>query len=142
MNLVAHQRRTGMAVHHLLHRAAEVDVDDRRAAIFVELGGLGHHLGLAAGQLHRHGELLRGVPGHQERLAVLPYHGCRGDHLGHDQAGAAALDHLAERHVGDTRHRGQDDGIFDPDRADIDRAETGCMVHTCDQFIGILCSAQ
>jgi hypothetical protein len=30
----------------LLHRAAHVDVDDRRAALLVELGRLGHFMGL------------------------------------------------------------------------------------------------
>ena len=39
-----------------------------RAAIFVELGGLGHDLRLAAGQLDRHRELFRRRPGHHQRL--------------------------------------------------------------------------
>ena len=40
--LVAHQRRAGMAVHHLLDRAAEIDVDEAGAAVGIELGRLGH----------------------------------------------------------------------------------------------------
>ena len=43
---VAHQRAAGVAVDDLLDRAAHVDVDDRRAAILVELGRLGHLGGL------------------------------------------------------------------------------------------------
>ena len=53
-----------MAVHHLLHRAAEIDVDEGGAAIGVEARRLGHHRGLAAGELHRHRLLLGRVLGH------------------------------------------------------------------------------
>ena len=59
MNFVAHQGRPGMAVHHLLHRATEIDVDDRRAPVLVQLGRLGHHVGLTAGELDGHGEFFR-----------------------------------------------------------------------------------
>src|SRR3546814_3658799 len=40
---VAHQRRTGVAIRHLAHRTAHVDVDDRGAAILVELGRSEEH---------------------------------------------------------------------------------------------------
>jgi hypothetical protein len=119
MHLIAHQRRPGMAVHDLLHRAAEIDIDDGSPTILVELGGLGHHFGLAAGELHRHRELFGGVLGHQQRLAILAHHRGAGDHFGDDEARAASLDHLAERHVADSGHRSQDDWILDPDRTDF-----------------------
>ena len=130
MNLVAHQRRAGMAIHDLLHGAAEVDVDDGRPAVLVQPGRIGHDLGLAAGELDRHREFFGRVLGHQQRLAVLPHHGCRGDHLGHDQACPAALHHLPERHVGDAGHGRQDDRLVDANRADFYRAKTGCTRHT------------
>ncbi len=100
--LVAHQRRAGIAIDHLLHRTAHIDVDDRGAAVLVELGGFRHHLGLAAGQLNRHGEFLGAGGRHLHGLAVGADHGLAGDHLGHDQAGAAALGQATERHVRDT----------------------------------------
>ena len=119
LGLVAHQRGAGIAVDHLLHRAAEIDVDDGGAAILVELGGLGHHMRLAAGKLHRHRRFLGHILGHAQRLAVLPDHRFAGDHLGHHQPGAAALDQAAERQVGDARHGRQDHGVLEFHRADL-----------------------
>ena len=52
--LVAHQRRAGLlAERHLLHRAAEVDVDQVGAAVHREPRRLGHRRRLAAGELQR-----------------------------------------------------------------------------------------
>jgi hypothetical protein len=48
-----HQSGAGVAVHHLLDRAAHVDVDDRGAPVLVELGGFRHLDRRAAGELHR-----------------------------------------------------------------------------------------
>ena len=47
-----HQRRARGLVADFLRRTAHVDVDDLRAGIDVALRGLGHHLRIAAGDLH------------------------------------------------------------------------------------------
>ena len=60
----------------------------RGAAILVELRRLGHHLGLAAGELHGHRKFLGRVLRHQQGLARFADHRLAGDHLGHDQARA------------------------------------------------------
>ncbi len=39
---VAHQCAARVAIDDLLDRAAHIDIDDRRTAIGVQLGGLGH----------------------------------------------------------------------------------------------------
>ena len=117
---IAHQRRAGVAVDDLLHRAAHVDVDDRCAALLVELCRFGHHLRLAAGELERH-RLLGRIPQRLlQRLAGLADHRLAGDHLADRQPRAIALDDPPERQVGDARHRRQDDRRVDPDRTDVD----------------------
>lgn len=58
---IAHQRRAGIAVDDLLHRTAHIDVDNRRPAIFIELGRFAHFIGSAPCKLHRH-RLFAGVP--------------------------------------------------------------------------------
>ena len=118
MHFVAHQRRAGMAVDDLFHRAAEIDVDQPRAAIGVELGRLGHDLRLAAGELHRHRLLLGAALRHRQRLPRLADRRLAGDHLGDDKRGAVPLDEAAERQVGHPRHRRQDDRVFERDRAE------------------------
>ncbi len=115
-----HQSGAGIAVHDLLDRAAHVDVDDRRPAVLVELRGLGHFMRGAAGQLHRD-RILDRIPGRfLKRLAGLADHRLACDHLRHGEPGAVALHDLPERPVGDTRHRRQNHGSFNPDRADGD----------------------
>ena len=112
VQFVAHQRRAGMAVDHLLDRAAEIDVDQPRAAVGVELRGLGHDLRLAAGELHRHRLLLGAALRHRQRLARLADRRLAGDHLGNDQRRPMPFDEAPERQVGHTRHRRQDDRVF------------------------------
>jgi hypothetical protein len=63
MCFVAHQRRPGMPVDHLFHRATEIYVDYARPAVGVELSRLSHDARLAAGQLHGHGLLVGAVFG-------------------------------------------------------------------------------
>ena len=101
MHLVAHQRRTGMAVDHLFDRAAEIDVDDTGAAVGLELRRLGHHPRLAAGELHRHWLFLGAALRHQQRLPGVADGRFAGDHLGDDQGCALALHHAPERQIGD-----------------------------------------
>ena len=91
----------------------------------VELRRLGHLLGRAAGELHRD-RLLDRVPDRLlQRLAGLADRRLAGDHLGHGQPGAVALDDPPERHVGDARHRRQDDRRFDADGTDLDGLRGG-----------------
>ncbi len=85
-----------MAVDHLLHRAAEIDVDQGGPAILVQFRGLAHHLGLAAGKLHRHGKFFRRGTGHAERFARFPHQRLAGDHFRNNEPGAAALYQTAE----------------------------------------------
>ncbi len=101
MQLVAHQRRAGMAVDHFLDRAAEIDVDDLRAAIGVELGRLGHDTRLAAGELHRHRLFLGAALCHRQRLSRFADHRLARDHLRDHKPGAQPLDQTAKRQIGD-----------------------------------------
>ena len=63
-----------MTIHDLLHRAAEIDVDDGGAAIFIELRRLAHHLGLATGELNRHRRFLGHRLRHFQRLTRMADH--------------------------------------------------------------------
>ena len=120
MSFVAHQRRAGVAVDHLFHRTAEIDVDHPRAAIGVELCRLGHDARLAAGELHRHRLLFGAALRHSQRLPSLADHRLAGDHLRNDEAGAEPLDESAERQIGDPGHRREDDRIVQAYRGDRD----------------------
>ena len=100
VKFVAHQRRAGVTVHHLFHRAAEIDVDDGGAAIGVELRRLGHHRGLATGELHRHRLLVMFAFRHRQRAAAFADHRLAGDHLRHHQPGAEGFDQTPERQIG------------------------------------------
>src|SRR5579872_3546351 len=110
---VAHQCRTGMAVHHLLDRTAEIDVDEGGAAIFIELRRLRHHRRLAAGELHRHRVFLRRGRGHQHGLAGLPDHRLARDHLGNHQPHPLLLHQAAKRQVRHPRHGRQNHRILE-----------------------------
>ena len=117
---VPHQSGAGVAVHDLLHRTAHVDVDDRGAAVFVQLGRFGHLLRRATGKLHRDRFFDR-IPDHLlKRLTRFPDRRLAGDHLGHGEARAITLDDPSERHVGHTRHRRQNDRRLDPYGTDLD----------------------
>ena len=118
MQLVAHQRRAGMAAHDLFDRTAEIDVDQPRAAIGVELCRLGHDPRLAAGELHRHRLLVGAALRHCQRLPGLADRRLAGDHLGDDERGALPFDDPPERQIGDARHRRQDDRICQRDRTE------------------------
>ena len=107
VRFVAHQRRAHLVLDHLFHRAAEIEVDDVRAAILGKTGGFGHDFGLAARQLHRQKALVRLPLRHFQRLAVLADDGLAGEHLGHNQLRSEFPDNAAEWLIGDPRHRGK-----------------------------------
>jgi hypothetical protein len=122
---VAHQGGAGgLADRHLLHRAAEIDVDQVGALVHRESGGVGHGVRIAAGELQG-GDAAAAVNlGHVERLAVLPDHRPGGDHLGDDHAGAEFLRGAAKWQIGDTGHGSQQDRGVDSDAvAQIDGAQ-------------------
>ena len=95
-----HQGGAGVTVHHLLDRTPHIDVDERRTAVFVELGGFRHDVRLAPGQLHGHRKFLGTIGRHLHGLAVLPDHGLARDHLGDNQSGAFAFHEAPKRQVG------------------------------------------
>ena len=104
---LAHQRRAGEPARHLLRRAAEVDVDDRRPLPRRPARRLGHRARLAAGELHRRAAVARAELGPRPRLRPAPQHLARGDHLGNDEPGAEPEREVPERDVGDAGHRCQ-----------------------------------
>ena len=101
VRLIAHQRRPDMVFHHLFHRAAEIDVDDVRAAILGEPRGFGHDLGVAARQLHGEKALARLPLRHAQRLPVRANHRLAREHFGDNQFRAEFPDDAAEGPVGD-----------------------------------------
>ncbi len=119
----AHQRRARVTVNDLLDRAAHIDVDDRRTALLIELGRLGHLAGIATRQLQRHGFLDRMPCGLLQRLARFADHCGAGDHLGDIQSRTITPYKRTKRHIGHPRHRRQDDRHVERDVADLDRAD-------------------
>src|SRR5262249_28737922 len=97
MSLIAHQRRAGMAVDDLFYRTAEIDGYDPRTGISVELRRLGHDLGVAACELHRHRLLFGTIARHRQRLPGLADHRLAGDHFRHDETRPQLLDETPER---------------------------------------------
>ncbi len=85
MDLVAHQR--GAAWPFTTFFTGQPKLMSMIAAprSSFSLARLGHHLGLAAGELDRHREFFRRILGHQQGLAILPHHRRRRDHLGDDE---------------------------------------------------------
>ena len=106
---VAHEGGAGhLADGDLLHGAAEVDVDQVRAAVDRDTGSLGHGVRVAAGKLHG----VRAAAGidlrHALGIAIFAHDRPACDHLGHDQPGTEFPGQAAERQVGDARHRRED----------------------------------
>ena len=56
---IAQQSRAAVAFHDLIHRAAEIDVDNIEPEILASLGGVGHHLRVGAEQLRGNRMLFR-----------------------------------------------------------------------------------
>ena len=109
--LVLHQRRTGPLVADLLGRTAHVDVDDLRATVDVVARGLGHHLGVGAGDLDRDRARLAAMVGTARGLEGVAQVGTRGHHLADGVAGTELLAQAAERSVRHTRHGGDEQGV-------------------------------
>ena len=107
---IAQQSRAAVALHHFLHRAAEVDIDDIEAQILADARGVGHHRGIGAEELRGNGMLVRlesqvfqgagGLVRAQRGADAV-----RTGELGHDEPASAQIaDKAAEYGVGDARH--------------------------------------
>ena len=103
---VAHQGGAGIDVADLLDRTAHVDVDDLRAALDVEAGGLGHHGGVGTGDLHRLGLDLAGMVDAARGLDAVPEPRVGGRHFRDGIACAQALAQLPVGAIGDAGHGG------------------------------------
>src|SRR6056297_3521013 len=124
---VPEERRARIAAHHLLRRAAHVDVDDARTLRLDHPRRLGLPPRLAPGELHRR------VPGPKIQLGPLAHAGLglhhllTRHHLAHDEARAEARHDPAERKIGYPRHGGEDHGPRQRDVCHFD----GQMLNPC-----------
>ena len=101
---VLHQRRAGPLVADLFGRAAHVDVDDLRASVDVVGRGVGHHLRVGAGDLHRDWRGFALMVGAARGFQRVPQVAARGHHLADRIAGAELFAQLTKRPVGDAGH--------------------------------------
>ena len=114
---VAQQGRSAQARRHPLGRAAHVDVDDARPLPFAPARGLGHQRRFAARQLHAGRHFVKAQFRPCPRLGPRPQHLVTGDHLAHYQPRAEPPHQPAERQIGDSRQRSQQDRRMDVDGA-------------------------
>ena len=116
---VTHQSGTGVAIDNLFYRTAHVDIDNRGTTIFVQLSRLPHFIRGATCQLHGN-RLFNRIPfAFLQRLPGFTDHGLAGDHFGNIQTGSEAANNFTEWHIGDTRHRCQNDRTTYFDIADL-----------------------
>ena len=107
---VAQAARAAVPLHHLLHRAAEVDVDELGPVMLGdEPGRLRHGVGIGAVDLDADRPLdlleLRAL----ERVPDAAPDGLRGEELGQHDVGTHPPADLAERRLRHPGHRGQDE---------------------------------
>ena len=69
---VLHQRRSRPHIADFFGRAAHVDVDDLRAVVDVVARGIGHHLRVGTGNLHRDRPALATVVGTAHGFGGVP----------------------------------------------------------------------
>ena len=117
---IAHQRRAGGAVGHLLGRAAHVDVDDVRALRLGDAGAFRHPMRLAAGELHDVDGDALSLAAHARFALALDECGARG-HFRNHQTRAVAFREPAEGRVGDARHWRQNHAVRHLHGADLQR---------------------
>ncbi len=119
---IAHQRRAGGPVGHLLGGAAHVDVNDLGALRLGNAGPLRHPNGFATGELHdADGDTI--VFAAQLSLALAAGKPRTGRHFRNHQPGPQPFGQAAERRVGDPRHRRQNHAIWHGHRPDLQRPE-------------------
>lgn len=116
---ISHQGAARAAFQDLVGRTAHVDVAGVGAQSLDLPGGLGHRRGVRAVDLDRNRPLLFGEVHQLERPAHSSYQSFRGNELHRHQAHAAdAADNQAEIPIRHPRHRGEDEGSFEPDASD------------------------
>ncbi len=103
--LILEESGTGEGVADFFRRAAHVDVDDLRAPLHVVAGGLGHHVRIRPGDLHRDRLDFALVIGASAGFLAAPQQRVRSHHLGHGQTRAELLTQLSEGTVRDPGHR-------------------------------------
>ena len=116
---VLQERRPGGDVADLLRRTPHVDIDDLGAPIDVVASRVGHLRGIGTRDLHDDGLDLSFVIRAPQRLACIPKLRIGGNHLGNGETGTQPLAQLAERTIGDTGHRRDDEIAQNAMRADL-----------------------
>ena len=109
---VTHHPRPGAAPGDLLHRTAEIDVDDVGPGRLGHAGCLDHRFDQVAVNLNAYGTLRVVDFEFLERLGRVADQPVRGDKLRVDHVGAEAFAHVTERRVGHVLHRCQKQGMF------------------------------
>ena len=103
---------SGIAYHHVLHPAAEVNVDEVRTRFLGPLCRLDHHVDIAAKDLNGHRTFLFGQAQLLHRTTGVPDEAVAGDKLGvHDVCAVSAADQ-AEGEVGNVLHRRKQDSLL------------------------------
>ena len=118
---VLQQCRTRHHIADFFRRATHVDIDDLRALIDVVTRGVGKHLRIRAGDLHRDRIDFTVVVGTTLGFFRTPQQGIARHHLRHRHAGAHRLAQLTERAISHARHRCHDEVVFQLMRADAHR---------------------
>jgi transcription elongation factor GreA len=115
---VLEERGTGTRLRHLLHRAAEVDVDEVGSGVLDHARRLGHRRRLAAEDLDRERALVRRDPQVAERALVPVREPGAAHHLRADEARAEPATLPAEGLNAHAGHRREHDSCRDLDVAD------------------------
>jgi hypothetical protein len=102
---ILEHRRAGSGSSHLLHRAAEVQVDDVGAGRLHHARCIGHRPRLAAEELDRERMLVPGDAKVAERALVSMLDARAADHLGAHEPGAVAASLAPKRLHADAGHR-------------------------------------
>ena len=106
--------RAGARLRDLLHRAAEVDVDDVGSDGLDHARGVRHRSGVGAEELDRERVLVGGDAEVAERLLVAVLDPGAAHHLGAHEAGAVAASLAPKRLHADARHRARGRGAWAP----------------------------
>ena len=107
---LAAERGAEAHAREVIDRAAEVEVDEVRAARFDERGGPRHLVGLVAGELHAEARLVRRAADQREFAAPPLLQPPRDDHLADEHAGPELDAEPAVGQVRALRHRRHDEG--------------------------------
>ena len=119
---VVEQGGAGAGLADLADRAAHVEVDHVGAGVGRDRGGLAHHGGVMAEELHRHRVLVRVDAQELAHGALVAVHEPEArDHLGDHEAGAVALRLEAHEPVADAGERREHHAVGEPEAAERPR---------------------